>query len=156
MQAEIHCTKGGYIRAWAHKLGQDLGVGGVVEKLRRLKSAPYSVESALTLAQVEEVSSKHQEELEWIQAMGSSFIAIDHCLQDWKAITVTGKDEKLISNGQIPKELNRRLIYEQKTATQLQRVVGIRVMSGAGRLMSLLEAIPNKGLKIRRSFNLPL
>lgn len=43
----VGCSKGTYIRSLAHDIGQHLGPGGYLTKLRRTKIGNYSVENAL-------------------------------------------------------------------------------------------------------------
>jgi tRNA pseudouridine55 synthase len=49
LELEIHCSKGTYIRALAHDLGQVLGCGAHVAGLRRLTVGELAVEDAITL-----------------------------------------------------------------------------------------------------------
>ncbi len=42
----VGCSKGTYIRSLAHDIGQELGVGAYLTKLRRTKIGDYSVENA--------------------------------------------------------------------------------------------------------------
>ena len=46
---DIRCSKGTYVRSLAHDLGEALGCGGHVARLRRLASAGFSVDQAVTL-----------------------------------------------------------------------------------------------------------
>jgi tRNA pseudouridine55 synthase len=145
----IHCSKGSYIRTWAAQLGEVLGVGGAVETLQRTISAPYSLTDAIRLEDLElhpEAASAER---------GGCFVPLAQTLTSWKTLTVKGKDERLIHNGQISHDLERRLILEQKEATQAQQVRGIKVLSAdSGLLLAILEALPNHGLKIRRVFKM--
>ena len=56
LQFEIECSSGTYIRSIARDLGQKLGVGACLEELRRVCSAPFSVENAKA---PEELSEKN-------------------------------------------------------------------------------------------------
>ena len=49
---EVACSKGTYIRALAHDIGQELGVGGHLVALRRTKSGPISVDDAVPLEEL--------------------------------------------------------------------------------------------------------
>ncbi|MCS7015754.1 MAG: tRNA pseudouridine(55) synthase TruB [Gemmatales bacterium] len=49
LDIEVECGRGTYIRALARDLGEQLGVGGYVEELRRLRVGPFRVEDAITL-----------------------------------------------------------------------------------------------------------
>lgn len=46
---EMHCSRGFYVRALAHDLGEDLGCGAHVVELRRLAVGTLRVEAAVTL-----------------------------------------------------------------------------------------------------------
>lgn len=50
----VHCSKGTYIRTLCDDIGECLGVGGRMEHLVRTRVSGFRVESAVTLAQVEE------------------------------------------------------------------------------------------------------
>ena len=61
LDASIDCGKGTYIRSIARDLGTALGVGGLVESLRRTRVGPFTAESAVTLgATTEAVLAKVQ------------------------------------------------------------------------------------------------
>jgi len=51
----MRLSAGGYVRAVAHAMGQALGCGAHLASLRRVASGPFTIEQALTLAQVEEL-----------------------------------------------------------------------------------------------------
>jgi len=147
LEASVECSKGSFIRSWAAELGERLGVGGSVEKLERTSSQPYHLENAVNLEFLE-VGSEAVERL-----TAQAYIPIRRALPDWRAVTIKGKDVRLILNGQVSHDLERRLIVEQRTATLEQRNVGIKVLSAeTGGLLALIEAQPNRGLKIRRVF----
>jgi tRNA pseudouridine55 synthase len=54
LEMRIVCSRGTYIRAIARDLGADLGYGGYLRELRRLKSEGFSLEEALTLEELED------------------------------------------------------------------------------------------------------
>jgi tRNA pseudouridine55 synthase len=45
----VVCSKGFYVRTYAHDIGQDLGCGAHLRALRRTKSGKFSVEGAITV-----------------------------------------------------------------------------------------------------------
>jgi len=53
LEMRIVCSRGTYIRAIARDLGAFLGFGGYLRQLRRLKSEGFSLETALTLEELE-------------------------------------------------------------------------------------------------------
>ncbi len=48
----VKSTKGTYVRTLAHDLGNDLGVGGSLDALRRTASGPLSVDNAYTMEDI--------------------------------------------------------------------------------------------------------
>ena len=151
--AQLFCQKGAYVRSWAAELGKQLEVGGAVATLRRIQSAPFNVDQASLLEELpEDIDDpvKLREKLNGLEG----FVALEDCLTSWTAVTLLGRDETLMRNGQVPKALSQRLVFEQKQANKLDEPVGVRVLSGStGELICLLEAQPCKGLKVRRIFN---
>jgi len=57
----ITCGSGTYIRSIARDLGEDLGVGGAVETLRRTRIGPYEITDAQSLETSDIVPLKHVE-----------------------------------------------------------------------------------------------
>jgi len=147
VQFEVSCNKGGYIRSLAYVLGEALNSCGTVSYLRRSGSHPYKIENALTL---EESLKLSVEEL----ANQRSFESVEDILIDYKALTVSGRDETLMKNGAIPNEILRRMVYDQKQVNKLQKDEYIRVIGAdEGRLISLLHLAPNTKPKVFRKFN---
>ena len=52
----MHCTKGTYVRTFAHDLGEKLGCGGHLCRLRRTASGSFSIADAVTLDAFETMS----------------------------------------------------------------------------------------------------
>jgi len=48
----VICSKGFYVRTYAHDIGQELGCGAHLSALRRTKSGRFSVEGAVTIEQL--------------------------------------------------------------------------------------------------------
>jgi tRNA pseudouridine55 synthase len=57
----LACTKGTYVRSIAHDLGQKLGCGAHLAKLRRVASGKFDVAQALPLAEVLKLSARELE-----------------------------------------------------------------------------------------------
>lgn len=151
VSVRMKCSKGSFVRAWASLLGDQLGVGACAKTLRRTESFPWSVERALTLDELRAVTAQPQ----WTVAdLKNSFVPLPEALPHMKAVVVDGKEQRLLSNGQIPHSLSTRLVYELKAATRLGETLGVRVVSASDRaLIAILQAIPGQGLKIRRVFH---
>ena len=150
-RARVSCHKGGYIRSWVQAIGDELGCGACVEELRRTMSGQFRVDQAVSLEMLGQLAQDAEEQ--GVQALGSVYIPLRNALPQWKAVTVSGRDEQLMSNGQVSHDLDRRLIVEKKAANQSQKTVPIKILSSkTGELLSILEALPKGGLKIRRIF----
>jgi len=54
IELDIECGKGTYIRSIARDLGEALGVGGMIEQLRRTKVGPFAVEQAIGVNEYKE------------------------------------------------------------------------------------------------------
>ena len=48
----VNCSKGFYVRTYAHDIGQKLGCGAHLSALRRTRSGRFTLERALTVDQV--------------------------------------------------------------------------------------------------------
>ena len=83
----------------------------------------------------------------------SSFISIENALPQWNQVSIKGFDERLMLNGQVSNDLDQRLIVLKKKAFQTEKAVGIKVYGAStGKLLSLLEAQPEGGIKIKSVF----
>lgn len=56
IRVDVQCSAGTYLRSLAHDLGQKLGCGAFVERLRRTQSSEFTLDQARTLEQLEELS----------------------------------------------------------------------------------------------------
>lgn len=52
---EVYCSKGTYIRSLVHDLGQNLGCGAYLSKLKRVKSGNFSIADAISFEQLESI-----------------------------------------------------------------------------------------------------
>jgi tRNA pseudouridine55 synthase len=50
----VVCSKGFYVRTYANDIGETLGCGAHLKNLRRVKSGRFSVEGAITVAELQE------------------------------------------------------------------------------------------------------
>ena len=48
----VNCSKGFYVRTYAHDIGETLGCGAHLQELRRVKSGRFSVEGAITVEEL--------------------------------------------------------------------------------------------------------
>jgi len=54
---KVNCSKGFYVRTYAHDIGQDLGCGAHLTALRRTRSGKFHVEGAMTASELKEASA---------------------------------------------------------------------------------------------------
>ncbi len=142
LEASLHCSKGSFIRSWAARLGESLGVGGIVDELRRLSVGGWHVDNALTLEALEARAGQ----------FGQDIIPMGQALPGLKSVMLGPKESKLIVNGQVPRDVSARLMFEQKTAIQTATPVFVKALDASGELLAILAAEAGQGLKIRRVF----
>lgn len=87
----VVCSKGTYIRALCHDVGQRLGCGAYLSSLQRIRSGRFKVENSLSL---DAVSS---------DAISDKVITMEDMFQDVKSIFLDEKGANSIMNGIIPK-----------------------------------------------------
>lgn len=145
VELELSCSKGSYVRSWVSFIGKKLGTGACLEELTRLHSAPYKLESALTLKEVEEKLKKEKEMNSEITHMilSPSFIPFSKALPHIGAVYVTRQDEKQLRQGQIPKNMKAILQEKQKVVNKNKKIQTIRAMSHDDReMLAILKLQP--------------
>ncbi len=153
LKVSLSCKKGGYIRAWGSYIGELLKCGGHLTTLRRTESSHFKIENSTSVEALKAMCGESLDDKALYLRLKGSFMTLENCLNAWPTVTIKGKNETLLLNGQVSHDLNRRLIVEQKKAIAEGITIGVRVLSGeTGRLLCLLEARPDSGLKIRRVF----
>jgi tRNA pseudouridine55 synthase len=101
MTFRLVCSAGTYVRSLAHDLGRQLGFGGHLESLRRMRSGEFSIERAVPFDRI----------------LKSDLIPVDSLLDSWPRIEVSGGDEiKVLHGNQIPFEARAGLarIFNKK------------------------------------------
>jgi len=145
----IRCSKGSFIRTWAAQLGKVLGVPSCLADLERLESEPFHLEQALALGQIEGLGPKEV-------SQSKAFLPLSECLPRARAISLKGRSLKLLVNGQIPHELERRLIPDQRELNKSEGLALLRLFDGdTGELRALLQMEARKPLKLKRVFKRP-
>jgi tRNA pseudouridine55 synthase len=91
---EVECGKGTYIRSLADDLGQLLGCGAHLKSLTRLRCGIFTIEEAITIAQLEE-GFRHGY---WERFL----YPIDSVLSGWGAVVVDDAAAAAIKNGRPP------------------------------------------------------
>ena len=91
LELEMACSKGTYVRSLAHDLGQLLGCGAHVEKLRRLGVGDFDIEETVTLEELEAMSAEEREAL---------ILPVDEALHDMPEVSLTSLATHYLVQGQ--------------------------------------------------------
>ncbi len=89
LKFRVECSSGTYIRSLAHSLGIRLGVGATLTALTREYSYPFTLDQAVSVAEVCEDPE---------QAL-ARVVGIVDCLPDWLKITLSPPDATDVQNG---------------------------------------------------------
>jgi tRNA pseudouridine55 synthase len=96
IQFRLACSSGTYARGLAHDLGAALGVGGHLAELRRTRIGTFAVESAATLAVLEEAVAAGPAG----HPPGAAWIPFDQIPLPFGEVTADPQQEHRISHGQ--------------------------------------------------------
>jgi len=117
---EIHCSPGTYVRALAHQLGQKLGCGAHLSRLRRLSSGKFSLSMACPLTQ-------GRMPQDWTRFL----LSMNAMLEDMPGIRVSTEDREAFSHG--------RTLGVRQVPPNPSGIPMIRVLSDSGLLLGLAE-----------------
>lgn len=87
MELEITCGKGTYIRSLIRDVGENLGCGGYVEQLRRMRVGTFTVEEA------------HSSEID-VETARNALLPIERAVTEIPALTLTTEQATQIRHGQ--------------------------------------------------------
>ena len=90
---QVTCSKGTYIRTLCHDIGNDLGVGGCMEKLTRTKVDRFDLDTAVKLEDIEKARDEG--------TLEDLVMPIDEVLDGYSKCVVSNEAEKLVMNGNI-------------------------------------------------------
>jgi tRNA pseudouridine55 synthase len=76
----VRCSSGTYVRTLVHDLGQALGCGAALGSLRRLASEPFTIEQAITLAELDTLTAG--------EALARAGIPLESALASLPAVTL--------------------------------------------------------------------
>ncbi|MCL0044498.1 hypothetical protein M1N24_03080, partial [Dehalococcoidia bacterium] len=134
LTVSVQCSRGVYIRSLAFDLGQLLGCGAHLARLKRLRTGPFTVEQAISM---EELKDRLKQNL-W----SSLLYPPDYVVRNLSAVALSRSEERQIRNGQ-PTSLSPRTHYAQHMETS-------RAYSSDGRFVALIRF--NRVLKIWQPF----
>ena len=119
----VRCSKGTYIRSLLRDMGELLGCGACMKSLVRTQAGAFSIETALTLAEVEQARDEGR--------LDEILLPIDSFLLKYPAVTVKQEFEKYLYNGN---QLDLSMLNEK---LKPKAEDGFRVYDMAGKLIGL-------------------
>jgi len=90
----VRCSSGTYVRTLVHDLGAALGCGAALGSLRRLRSEPFSIEQAITLAELDRCTQE--------EALARAGIPLDRALEVLPAVTLDAEAAAVVGAGGRP------------------------------------------------------
>ncbi len=130
---EVHCSKGTYIRTLCHDIGEKLGCGGHMSFLIRTKAGRYSLETALTLEEIKELSATKQLE--------QKLIPVETVFEELNIMRLDEKDTFKYSNG----------VWLQVNNSNFDSNTFIRVYDSNGNFLGIGEFFNNGETRCLRS-----
>ena len=136
---KVGCSKGTYIRTLCHDLGEKLGCGAAMAALERTRSGQFSLETAITLAELEEKLKSSEEDRE--KMVQSLVIPVDSMFSEYQELRVLPQWERLIQNGNSFEEKDLRKEFLQMDRADKSQY---RVYIGENTFMGVYEYRKNE------------
>ena len=121
----VRCSKGTYIRTLCYDLGEKLGCGAAMAALERTKSGQFSLDTAMTLAELEEKLKRAGDNREEI--IQSIVIPVDKMFSELQELRLLPEWERLIENGNSFEEKNLKkefLVSDRMDKSQYRVYIG--------------------------------
>lgn len=126
IRIRVHCSKGTYIRTLCHDIGEKLGCGGCMDTLLRTKVERFTLHSAKTLAEIQELIDQGTIE--------SYIIPVDAMFDQLPKVMTDTYGDKLLHNGNpVPWSMIQKIETEIAEATQ------IRVYDSANKFIGIFK-----------------
>ncbi|MBK6658449.1 MAG: tRNA pseudouridine(55) synthase TruB [Proteobacteria bacterium] len=138
LEVAVGCSKGTYVRTLAEDLGEMLGCGGYVSRLRRDGVGPYQLADAWTLERLEWLAQRGEAELD------RSLLPIDGALTLMPRVDLTAESSFYLERG------NAVLVPKAPTSGLL------RLYDDFGRFIGVGEVLSDGRVAPRRLFRLPV
>ena len=88
LRLRVRCSKGTYIRTLCKDIGEALGCGGCMERLRRVQAGEYTIEEAVPLQELLDTAEPEK-----------YLRGVDTMFRNYPAVTLTANQEKRCRNG---------------------------------------------------------
>lgn len=124
----VRCSKGTYIRTLCYDIGQKLGCGAVMESLKRTQSGPFTLDTAVTLSQLEAIRDRGELE--------NCVIPTETVFGNLKIVEVKEEYTGLIDNG------NPFFVYQTvKTEERPENGERVRVHNSQGKFYGIYRLV---------------
>ena len=131
---KVGCSKGTYIRTLCHDVGEKLGCGAAMAALERTKSGKFSLDRAITLAELEEKLKAAGENRD--EVLDMLVIPVDKMFSELQELRLLPEWERLVQNGNSFEERNVRKDFQSKERDDKSRY---RVYIGEDTFMGVYE-----------------
>lgn len=91
VEIRVSCSKGTYIRTLCHDIGEKAGCGGAMVSLKRTKSGSFSLDTAVTLSELEKIRDEER--------ISDILIPVDEMFAHLPSVHVPTPHIKLVENG---------------------------------------------------------
>ena len=132
VRMEVSCSKGTYIRSLCRDIGEALNCGGCMEELIRTRVGQFSIKESLTLQEIKELVEEGKLE--------QHMIGIEEVLQEYPAVFMHEKDDKLVHNGNPFSVQN-----VQKQEQTIHKDIPLRVYDSKGTFIGIFQYKKEKG-----------
>lgn len=112
---KVGCSKGTYIRTLCHDLGERLGCGAAMAALERTKSGQFTLDTALTLAELEEKLKDAGDNRDAV--IETHVIPVDKMFSELSELRLLPEWERLVQNGNSFEERNLKKEFRNKERT---------------------------------------
>ncbi len=125
---QVRCSSGTYVRTLAHDIGERVGVGAHLIKLRRTEVGHFRIADALTLDEVERVTSDD---------LRNALISTSDMLSHLPVVWLDEERTKLVTNGRAFS------LSEDEAAIAATAGISLRLCDRAGALVAVGECDPS-------------
>lgn len=127
----VTCSKGTYIRSLCRDIGEKLGCGACMASLKRIRTGNFTIDSAITLGQLEEIRDRGEVE--------NYLVSVEDVLDIYKKAQVYKKFEKLLYNGNPLLSSQFQVAGEEK-----KKLKKLRMYDAEGNFIGLYAYIQEK------------
>ena len=120
----LSCSAGFYVRSFAHAVGEQVGTGACLEALRRTRSGPFDLSSAVTLDDLQRDPA----------GAASRAVPLDRLLEDLPRARLTDEGRSRVSHGQ---DVDRAHVWPEDSGCLEPRPEWVRLLDAGGRLLAL-------------------